>query len=174
MVDKIIKKISSAEYEKNKLLQCRHALFKEDSDCDHDGDLAEEIFDSAIYKKSYDQATGILMFETEVTGTAYEGRSERIESIKEGKNVKLKRDPDNLYDKNALGVYNIKGESLGNMPVDIAAILSPLIDGKLVKIESAKASYVEPLSKRGKRARKAILHVEVHIKLKEAKKTSSK
>ena len=169
LVDKIIKKISSAEYEKNKLLQCRHALFKEDSDCDHDGDLAEEIFDSAIYKKSYDQATGILMFETEVTETAYEGRSERIESIKEGKNVKLKRDLDNSYDKNALGVYNTKGESLGNMPIDIAAILSPLIDGKLVKIESAKASYVELTSQRGKRARKSMLRIEVCVKCNDAR-----
>lgn len=95
--------------------------------------------------------------EIEVSGTQYEGRSERIEHVKVGDELKLVREPDNAYDKNAIDLQNALG-SLGHLPAHIVGKLSPLMDLGLVNC-TAIVSDVLPLSKRSSRAKKAILKV---------------
>ncbi|MBQ3985981.1 MAG: hypothetical protein II635_03360 [Oscillospiraceae bacterium] len=99
--------------------------------------------------------------EIEVSGTQYEGRSERIENVKVGDSLTLVREPDNPIDENAIDVRNSSG-SLGHIPANIAEYISPQIDSGKIRC-SATVSDVVPLSKRGSRARKAILKVKINV-----------
>ena len=59
----------------------------------------------------------------------------------------------------------IKGKNLGNMPAQLCNAIAPLFDnGALLFIESS-VSYVEPISKRSRHAKQAILFVELKMKL---------
>lgn len=109
--------------------------------------------------------------EIELSGTQYEGRSERIERVKVGDKLKLVREPDNPYDKNAIDVQNSAG-SLGHLPAHIAEMLAPLLDSGLVACE-ATAVEVLPLSQRGGRAKKAILKVRLKYTLFQDEKKNS-
>ncbi len=106
--------------------------------------------------------------EIEVVGTQYEGRSARIEGVKVGDKLILIREPSNIYDKNAIDVQNVTG-SLGHLPSHIANRLSPAIDMGLITC-TATVSEVLPLSKRGARAKKAILKVRLNYDLVERTK----
>lgn len=138
-----------------------------------EGTLAPGVGDVNTYA-SYDEAKKTVVLSTEVQGTAYEGRSDRIENILKDDVVKVERNPSKEYDLNALEVKNSRGESLGNLGSDVAAVLSPLIDREIATIENAKVSYVEPLSKRSKKAKKAILYIELTVRMSEIELDISK
>ena len=74
------------------------------------------------------------------------------------------REAKNQYNSNNLTVQNEFGESLGNISASVCDAVSPLIDKNLLEIHSVRVSRVEPKSKRGKRAKKAILFVEMRLK----------
>ena len=114
----------------------------------------------------YNSTTGDIIIRTEVQGTQYEGRSQKIESVKEGNSVIVEREPNNLYNSNNLAVLNSKKESLGNFSSDLCDCISPLLDSDMLDILYAKVSYVEPLSQRSSRAKKAILYIEIGMNLK--------
>jgi DNA-binding PadR family transcriptional regulator len=121
----------------------------------------ESSFDSV----QLDEDGRTFFLSAEVQGTAYEGRTERIEFIKKGDQVQLKRDPENQYDPNCIGVLNSKGESLGNLGQNIVEYLAPVMDADLVEIEKVVVKSVTPLSQRNKRAKKALLDIEIQGKL---------
>lgn len=129
--------------------------------------LADFVYE-AIDKRtgfSFNERTNLAEICIEVVGTQYEGRSGRIENISVGDSVNLVREPQNEYNTNNISVQNKAGQSLGNLPADLANVLSPLLDAGEAKIEQAKASFVEPLSKRSARAKKAILYVSFLVEL---------
>lgn len=129
--------------------------------------LASFVYD-AIDKRtgfSFNERTNLAEISIEVVGTQYEGRSGRIENISVGDSVNLVREPENKYNTNNISVQNTVGQSLGNLPADLANVLSPLLDGAEAKIKQAKVSFVEPLSKRSARAKKAILYVSFLVEL---------
>ena len=97
---------------------------------------------------SYEQASGKILIKTEVQGTQYEGRSVRIENVKEGTSVNIIREPENQYNANNLAVQDESGASLGNLSADVCNAVSPLVDIGILRIKNAVVSYVEPLSKR--------------------------
>lgn len=99
--------------------------------------------------------------EIEVAGTQYEGRSERIENVKVGDRLKLVREPDNEYDKNAIDIRNEIG-SLGHIPIEITGDLASLLDLGIPC--AAIVTEVIPRSARGAKARKAILKVRLECK----------
>ena len=129
--------------------------------------LADFIYDSIDKKTrfSFDERKDMAEICIEVVGTQYEGRSGRIENLSAGSSVNLVREPKNEYNANNISVQNKSGQSLGNLPADLADVLSPLLDAGEAKIEKAKVDYVEPLSKRSARAKKAILYVSFFVKL---------
>lgn len=57
-----------------------------------------------------------------------------------GEQVKLIRQPENAYDRNAISVKNISGVQVGHIPKDVAMRLSPLIDRGLITIEGTMTS----------------------------------
>jgi hypothetical protein len=63
-------------------------------------------------------------------------RQKVIESLEVSSPIKLKRDRENNYDKNAIMVVDSQSQQLGYLSKDIARQLAPIIDdGKLIKVE---------------------------------------
>ena len=90
---------------------------------------------------------GEMSFVFETTGTAYEGRTERIERHSHGDAGFYHRDPQNKYDKNCIEIVDEKGESLGNMPAKLSKHIAPLLDGKITEARGSIAG-IEPRAQR--------------------------
>ena len=105
---------------------------------------------------------GEMSFVFETTGTAYEGRTERIERHSHGDAVFYHRDPQNKYDKNCIEIVDEKGESLGNMPAKLSKHIAPLLDGKITDARGSIAG-IEPRAQRGAKARGAAMYCLITI-----------
>lgn len=115
---------------------------------------------------SYDPDTERVMLRFESKGTRYEGRTERIETVPEGAQIILERDPENPYNHNNYILLTAEKQDVGNMPAELCNAIAPLQDAGLLIWEDAKVSFVEPISQRNRHAKQAILFVEVHARLK--------
>ena len=67
--------------------------------------------------------------------------------------------------KTSVRLFTEKGKDVGNMPAELCNAVAPLYDAGNLVIESASASFVDPISKRSRHAKQAILFVEMHAKL---------
>lgn len=52
-----------------------------------------------------------------------------------GELVRLIREPTNPYDRNAIRVDNSGGTQVGHVPKEVAAVLAPLVDRDLLRLE---------------------------------------
>ena len=109
----------------------------------------------------WDEDTGSLTLRFESHGTRYDGRSELIERLHLGDSITLARDPTNPYNPNNFVLLTIRGEDVGYMPAELCNVIAPLYDEELLRVERASVSYIEPLSKRSRHARQAVLFVEL-------------
>lgn len=114
---------------------------------------------------SWDEVKGELILRFESKGTRYDGRTEQIEKVKAGDVIRITRDPENAYNPNNFLLFTEKGKDVGNMPAELCNAVAPLFDAGNLVIESASASFVDPISKRSRHAKQAILFVEMHAKL---------
>lgn len=55
------------------------------------------------------------------------------------------------------------------MPAELCNVIAPLYDNGELLIESAFVSFVDPISKRSRHAKQAVLFVEAHMELREQK-----
>lgn len=99
-------------------------------------------------------------FQVEVAGTGKDGRAVAHENLSVGESVVLRREPDNIYDTNAIAVYSLMGEMLGYIPSSRAAAMASHMDDKSVSF-SAEVAQTVPLSQRGTRARNPLLTITV-------------
>jgi single-stranded-DNA-specific exonuclease len=67
-------------------------------------------------------------FNTKVVGVSFEGRQDVVAGVREGAALELRRQPDNAYDPNAIGVW-FGALQLGFLKRPIAARIAPNIDG---------------------------------------------
>jgi hypothetical protein len=109
----------------------------------------------------WEQETGLLTLHFESRGTRYDGRSELIERLKVGDPITVRRDPQNPYNPNNFVLLTKRGEDVGYMPAELCNAVAPLYDAGLLRFDRAAISYVEPLSKRSRHARQAVLFVEL-------------
>jgi len=114
----------------------------------------------------YDVQNNALTLRFESRGTRYGGRTEQIESMQVGDALHIERDPENPYNKNNFRIFTVNGHDVGNIPAELCNVIAPLYDEGTLLIESASVSFVEPISKRNRHARQAILFVELHCFLK--------
>lgn len=98
----------------------------------------------------------------EIQGTGYEGRSARIEYVKVGDVVTLKADHNSpYYSPVAIEVFNTKNETLGYLKDGFGA--ESLVEiAKHLDVVKAKVASVTPLSRRTKRAKYALMDVEIY------------
>lgn len=114
---------------------------------------------------SFDEYTGTMILRFEARGTRYEGRTERMEGVRPGDEIRVTRDKENQYNANNFVLLDRRGQNLGNMTATICNALAPLYDSGNAVFEKAFVSFVEPISKRGRHARQAILFVELQLKI---------
>lgn len=103
-----------------------------------------------------------LFVNFEAAGTMYEGRTENIEDVNVGDSLQIIRDPQNEYNSNNFRILTEQGKDVGNMPAFICDAMAPHFDRGRLFFNDVIASYVEPLSKRGKIAKKGVLYVDLH------------
>ncbi len=114
---------------------------------------------------NFDEESGKMIIFFESKGTVYSGRTEQIEKVKLGDKLIVKRDSSNLHNHNNFLLLTEKGHDVGCMPVDLCNVIAPLYDdGKLI-FENIEVSYVEPISRRSRHAKKAILFVKLEALL---------
>ena len=113
------------------------------------------------YDGRFDEETGQITLRFEVKGTRYEGRIEQIEKIEAGDKVLLIRESENTHNPNNFAVHTVKDNDIGNMPAELCNALAPIYDEGSLIITESRVSYVEPISKRSRFAKQAILFVEL-------------
>ncbi|MFD1739565.1 HIRAN domain-containing protein [Bacillus salitolerans] len=80
----------------------------------------------------YLKTKGVRLYSKEtLAGISFEGRPETIRNLHLTDPIVLKRDPQNVHDRNAIGVYTSTGNSIGWIPREVAVFLSPEVDNGL-------------------------------------------
>ena len=113
----------------------------------------------------YDDCTGDILIRFESKGVRYDGRAELIEKVQIGDPITVARDKENPYNSNNFILLNRKGQDVGNMPATLCNVIAPLYDSGELTFVSAAVSYVEPISKRSRYAKQAMLFIELKAKL---------
>ena len=104
---------------------------------------------------------GTFSIRFEVKGTRYEGRTEIIETVNVGDKIKVVRDSANQFNGNNFRLFTENGYDVGNMPAEVCNAIAPLYDSGELIINQSKVSFVEPISKRSRYAKQAILFIEL-------------
>ena len=113
----------------------------------------------------YDPSTGNIVVRFESKGTRYDGRTEQIEKVKMGDPITIKRDKENPYNSNNFILYTRREQDVGNMPADLCNVIAPLYDSGDLEFIKASVSYAEPISKRSRYAKQAMLFVETKLRI---------
>ena len=113
----------------------------------------------------YEAESGTIVLRFESKGTRYDGRTEQIEKVKIGDVIQIVRDEENPYNPNNFLLLTKNGQDVGNMPAELCNVIAPLYDAGELRFEHATVSFVEPISKRNRHAKQAVLFVELQAKL---------
>lgn len=149
-----------------------HGLLNELDKLHHRNELAKTVspdyFEPGMMEY-LDKSDGIYIPETgqailrfEAKGTRYDGRTEVIEKIKAGDRITVVRDSVNPYNPNNFIMENARGRNVGKMPINLCNAIAPLYDDGMLVFEEAFVSFVEPITKRSRYAKQAVLFVELH------------
>lgn len=85
-------------------------------------------------------------FHSKVAGVTYDnpdgtGRQDLIRQCRAGDRLRLRREPDNRYDSNAVAVGTDSGAQIGYLSSNLAAELAPLLDrGGRVDVEISEVT----------------------------------
>uniref|UniRef100_I5AXI9 HIRAN domain-containing protein n=1 Tax=Eubacterium cellulosolvens (strain ATCC 43171 / JCM 9499 / 6) TaxID=633697 RepID=I5AXI9_EUBC6 len=114
----------------------------------------------------YDEPRGKIVIRFESKGTRYEGRTERIEKVKVGDAIQVVREKENKYNPNNFLLLTEKGQDVGCMPAELCNAIAPIYDSGELRFLGARVSFVEPISRRSRHAKQAMLFVELKISIK--------
>ncbi len=153
----------------------KELLLKEINKLDEKRKLAEtvrpEYFEPGMmeylgeYSGDYDAETGSFLIRFEAKGTRYNGRTEQIERVKVGDTLQLVSEPENQFNDNNFVIMTEDSDDVGNMPAELCNAIAPLFDAGELTIDEAKVSFVDPISKRSRYAKQAVLFVEARGKV---------
>ena len=113
----------------------------------------------------YDPQTNQILIRFDARGTRYEGRTELIEKVKLGDVIRVVRQMDNAYNPDHFDLLTESGKSVGTLPAELSHVMAPLFDAGLLTWQMGRVSYVEPISKRSRHAKQAVLFVELQMQL---------
>lgn len=113
----------------------------------------------------FNPVTGEILIRFEVKGTRYEGRTEQIEKLKQRDTIQIVRDHENAYNPNNFTVLTMKGKNLGNMPAQLCNVIAPLYDSGNLIFNGAEVSFADPISRRSRHAKQAVLFVELKMNI---------
>ena len=113
----------------------------------------------------FNTETGEVLLRFEVKGTRYEGRTEQIEKVQLHDEVLVRRDEKNSFNANNFELLTTSSKSLGYIPAELCSVIAPLYDSGELRVVKAHVSYVEPISKRSRHAKQAVLFVELKLRI---------
>ena len=113
----------------------------------------------------YNEKTGEILLRDESKGVRYDGRTELIEKLNVGDEIEVVRDRENPYNANNFTMLTSNGKNVGNMPAELCNALAPLYDSGELEFLHAEISFVEPISKRSRHAKQAMLFIELRCRL---------
>ena len=113
----------------------------------------------------FNTETGEVLLRFEVKGTRYEGRTEQIEKVQLHDDVLVQRDEKNSFNANNFELLTTTSKSLGYIPAELCNVIAPLYDSGELCVVKAHVSYVEPISKRSRHAKQAVLFVELKLRI---------
>jgi len=104
---------------------------------EQEADIAREIaltedFDDDVYENY--QLYGIL--KTKIVGCRFYGGKATV-----GEYVKVRREPSNPYDPNAIRIDNVQRDQIGHIGRNVAAKLAPLMDSGSLLVEGALTGH---------------------------------
>ena len=147
----------------------------EESWCSTEQEWQENLFNNEDLLRIDWYRLQSMLEQQMVVGTKYEDRPVNIAKLTDGEKVFLVREPENIYDANAIEVRSEIG-SIGHIPAEISAKLSPLIDEKIIECEAtvittvSKLEYAEKVSgtkvlekNREKLAKEPLLWIKIQI-----------
>ena len=108
----------------------------------------------------YNESTGEFLIRFEARGTRYDGRTEMIEMVHTGDPVSIVREKENPFNANNFTLVTLHDRNVGNMPADLCNAVAPLYDNGELVFTDVKVSFVDPITKRSRHARQAVLFVE--------------
>jgi hypothetical protein len=89
---------------------------------------------SSFYQRQQVAATARVVdpciVTTKVAGVTFDDRPKVVARLMVGEQLILRREPRNLYDKNAVAVLTMAGAPIGYIPRDVAARLAPVMDAE--------------------------------------------
>ncbi|KEF60565.1 uncharacterized protein A1O9_02126 [Exophiala aquamarina CBS 119918] len=106
---------------------------EQDADIAREVDLTED-FDDDVYENF--QLYGIL--NTKIVGCRFYGGKATV-----GEYVKVRREPSNPYDSNAIRIDNVQRDQIGHIGRNVAAKLAPLMDAGSLLVEGALTGHKE-------------------------------
>ena len=109
----------------------------------------------------YSPETNSAVLVTEVKGLRYEGRTQRLEKLTVGDQVKLVREPENKFNSNNFLITGLKSENLGVLSAQLCNVLAPLYDSGVVSITESNISYLERICDRSRYARQGVLFIRI-------------
>lgn len=113
----------------------------------------------------WNETTGEMILRFESKGTRYDGRTEQIEKVKTGEEIQIVREPENPFNFNNFKLLTGNGKDVGNMPAVLCNVIAPLYDAGTLVIKEASVSFIDPISKRNRHAKQAVLFVEMRAML---------
>ena len=113
----------------------------------------------------FDDSCGEILIRFEAKGTRYDGRTEQIEKVKLGDLIQVIRDKENPVNSNNFTLLTRRNQNVGNMPAELCNAIASLFDENKLIFNEASVSYVEPISKRSRYAKQAILFVELRAQV---------
>ena len=87
----------------------------------------------------------------------------QIEKVQLHDDVLVKRDEKNSFNANNFELLTTTRKSLGYIPAELCNVIAPLHDSGELRLLHAHVSYVEPISKRSRHAKQAVLFVELKL-----------
>lgn len=130
-----------------------------------------EKLDNAVSVSEYekiifDENSNVIHIIAKVLGTQYESRKDNLKLINNDNEIKLIREPENIYNSNNIMVQDLDGNILGNLKAILCNTISPYIDSASFEISNAKGCKIEHLSETDIRCKDAIMYVDFDLVIK--------
>ena len=102
---------------------------------------------------------------TDIKGLRYEGRTLKLENLRIGDSIHIKREKSNHYNYNNFSVIDENEDNLGNLPAELCNVIAPLYDAGYLTIEKSTVSFIEKIGERSRYAVQGILFIEMIMRI---------
>ena len=114
------------------------------------------------YRGVYNKENNLIGIKTDIKGLRYEGRTLKLENLRIGDSIHIKREKSNHYNYNNFSVIDENEDNLGNLPAELCNVIAPLYDAGYLTIEKSTVSFIEKIGERSRYAMQGILFIEMY------------